>query len=64
MDKELSYTDRSQQVIDNKRSDSCNVLSGVPQGTFLIYINDLPLHISNKVHLYVFCIHISTLVHG
>ena len=52
-------TNRSHQVIiDNKRSDSCNVLSGVPQGTvlaplrFLICINDLPLHVSNKVRLH------------
>ena len=45
--------------MNNKRSDSCNVLSGVLQGTnhlgpftFFIYINDLPLHVSNKVCLY------------
>ena len=52
-------SDSSQQVVlDNKQDDSCNVLSGVPQGTvlalllFLIYINDLPLHVSSKVRLY------------
>ena len=66
-------TDRSQQVIlDNKQSTSSNVLSGVPQGTvlaplrilFLIYINDLPLHVSNKVRLYaddvILCSYIHT----
>ena len=58
MDKNF-LTDRSQQVIiDNNRSDSHHVLSGVPLGTvlapllFLIYINDLPSHVSNKVRLY------------
>ena len=52
-------TDRSQCVIlNNMKSYATSVLSGVPQGTvlapllFLIYINDLPMCIQNKVRLY------------
>ena len=54
---------RSQRVIlNNARSDSFNVLSGVPQGSvlrsllflriYILYINDLPRHVSSKVKLY------------
>ena len=50
---------RSQYVIvDNQRSHLTPVLSGVPQGTvlvpllFLIYINDLPSCVHNKIRLY------------
>ena len=49
-------TDRSQYVIlNNMKSYATFVLSGVPQGTvlapilFLIYINDLPTCVQNKV---------------
>ena len=52
-------TDRSQYVIlNNMKSYATSVLSGVPQGTvlapllFLIYINDLPTCVQNKVRLY------------
>jgi len=45
-------TDQSQQVIlDNKQSNFCNVLSGVPQGSACM-APLLPLHVSNKVRLY------------
>ena len=50
---------RLQYVIpDNQKSDTTEVLSGVPQGTvlapslFLIYINDLPTAIQNKMKIY------------
>ena len=52
-------TDRSQYVIlDNMKSYTTSVLLGVPQGTvlapllFLMYINDLPTCVRNKVRLY------------
>ena len=53
-------TDRSQYVIlDNMKSYATPVLLGVPQGTvlapllFLMYINDLPTCVQNKLRLYV-----------
>ena len=50
---------RSQYVIlENQKSHSTPVLSGVPQGTvlapllFLLYINDLPICVRNKIKLH------------
>ena len=52
-------SNRSQIVIlNNASSEPTKVLSGVPQGSvlgplfFLLYINDLPRHVSSKVNLY------------
>ena len=56
---ESFLTNRSQHVIlNNRTSHETSVLSGIPQGTvlapllFLLYVNDLPQCIRNKIKLY------------
>jgi len=46
-------------VLENKKSSTCKVLSGVPQGSvlgpllFLLFINDITNRISSTIRLYV-----------
>ena len=56
---EVFLTNRFQyMILDNIQSTPTHVLSGVPQDTvlgsllFSLYINDLPLHVTNKIRLY------------
>ena len=64
-------TNQSQRVVlDNKESHSTNVLSDVPQGTilapllFLLYMNDLPDHVCNKIKLYADDVLLYSVVHS